>query len=188
MSARISIIVAVAYSIKKQKLVRKGPSTIGHNNIMPWHIPEDLKYFKRLTMGHPVIMGRKTYDSIGKPLPGRLNIVITRNSELKIDGCTTVGSLTKAVKIAKAKDKDEIFIIGGGQIYKKAMRIASKIYLTAVDKIVEGDVRFPIISSKWKEIEKSEMHTQLDFSPINGTISYYFIEYEWTGVSRQRPD
>ena len=187
MSARISVIVAVACSSEDGKLVRKGRSTIGDNNIMPWHIPGDLKYFKRITMGHPVIMGRKTYDSIGKPLPGRLNIVITRNSELKIDGCTTVGSLTKAVKIAKAKDEDEIFIIGGGQIYQEAMKIASKVYLTAVDIIVDGDAQFPKMTSKWKEIDRSLIQSdgKKGFpTPIGKDIAYCFIEYEWTGKSR----
>ena len=187
MSARISIIAAVACSGRDKKLKPKGTLTIGHNNIMPWHIPEDLKYFKRITMGHPVIMGRKTYDSIGKPLPGRFNIVITRNSELKIDGCVTVNSLKEAVKIAKAKDKDEIFIIGGGQIYKEAMRIASKIYLTAVDKVVKGDALFPKITPKWKEQSRSSlkiMENNRFPSPIGEEIGYCFIVYEWTGKSR----
>ena len=187
MSARISIIVAVACSSRDKELQPTGTLTIGRNNIMPWHIPEDLKYFKRITMGHPVIMGRKTYDSIGKPLPGRFNIVITRNSELKIDGCVTVNSLKEAVKIAKAKDKDEIFIIGGGQIYKEAMRIASKIYLTAVDKVVKGDALFPKITPKWKEQSRSSlkiMENNRFPSPIGEEIGYCFIVYEWTGKSR----
>ena len=193
MSARISIIAAVVTVIypkkdkksKAKKLVPKKTSVIGHDNAIPWYIPEDLKHFKRLTMDHPVIMGRKTYDSIGKPLPGRFNIVITRNSELKIDGCATVSSLTEAVEIAKAKDNDEIFIIGGAQIYKEAMSIADHIYFTEIkaDEIVEGDAWFPEITPEWKEVTRSEVYTLLNFLSGSGNIGYCFITYERTNRS-----
>ena len=193
MSARISIIAAVVTVIypkkdkksKAKKLVPKKTSVIGHDNAIPWYIPEDLKHFKRLTMGHPVIMGRKTYDSIGRPLPGRFNIVITRNSELKIDGCTTVGSLTEAVEIAKTKDNDEIFIIGGAQIYEEAMSIADQIYYTEIElgKVIEGDALFPAITSEWKEVTNSKVHTELNFSSGSGNIGYCFITYERTNNS-----
>ena len=193
MSARISIIAAVVTTVIKKKgkkskslkIMQKKTSVIGHDNAIPWYIPEDLKHFKHLTMDHPVIMGRKTYDSIGRPLPKRFNIVITRNSELKIDGCTTVGSLTEAVEIAKAKDKDEIFIIGGAQIYEQAMPIADQIYFTEIktDGIVKGDALFPEITSEWQEVTRSEIYKKLGLSSGSGNIDYCFITYERTSRS-----
>ena len=193
MSVRISIIAAVVTTVYEKKgktrrsrqLISKKTSVIGHDNTIPWYIPGDLKHFKQLTMGHPVIMGRKTYDSIGKPLPGRFNIVITRNSELKIDGCATVSSLTEAVEIAKAKDNDEIFIIGGAQIYEEAMPIADQIYFTEIktDGIVKGDALFPEITSEWQEVTRSEIYKEWGLSSGSGNIDYCFITYERTNRS-----
>lgn len=121
---------------------------IGVDNKLPWYIPDDLKRFKRLTNGNTVIMGRKTYESIGKPLPGRVNIVVSRNKDLQIPGCLVVNSIVQAIKKA-GKDKD-VFIIGGGEIYNSGFIYADKIYLTKVHQEVEGDTTFPEIV-EWDE-------------------------------------
>ncbi|EJG1163575.1 type 3 dihydrofolate reductase [Vibrio parahaemolyticus] len=122
---------------------------IGKDNQMPWHLPADFAWFKRCTMGKPVVMGRKTYDSIGRPLPGRLNIVISRDESLSIEGVTTVTSVEKALEAAKGHD--EIMVIGGGSIYEAFLDKADKLYLTFIDADVEGDTQFPQWSSDFKE-------------------------------------
>jgi len=125
---------------------------IGVDNKMPWYIPDDLKRFKRLTTDNVVIMGRKTYESIGQPLPNRLNIVISRNKDLVIEGCLVVDSITKAIK--KAGNDKDIFIIGGGEIYKRAIDFADRIHLTKIHIEVEGDTTFPTIDAiNWVEKE-----------------------------------
>lgn len=116
---------------------------LGKDNKLLFKISEDLKRFKKLTLNHPIIMGRKTFESIGRALPQRTNIIITRNKDYKAKGCLVCYSLDKAIKLAKNKDKDEIFIIGGGQIYKQAIGLADKLYLTLVDKELEADTFFP---------------------------------------------
>lgn len=130
---RISIVVALA---KKNR-------AIGKNNKLPWHIPSDLKHFKVITEGHPIIMGRKTYESIGRPLPNRTNIVVTRDSTYQANGCIIVNSLDKALEKAKDIDADEIYIIGGGEIFKQALPFTDKLYLTLVEGDIDGDVFFP---------------------------------------------
>ncbi|MCP9764108.1 dihydrofolate reductase [Lacihabitans soyangensis] len=128
----ISIIVAVAEN-----------GVIGKDNQLLWRLSEDLKLFKKRTSHHVVIMGRKTYDSIGKPLPNRLNIVISRSKDLKIEGCTVANTLQDAIEIAKNEsDKDEVFIIGGEKIYTLAENLATKLYLTKVNASLEGDAFF----------------------------------------------
>lgn len=127
---------------------------IGHTNGMPWHLPSDLVFFKRLTMGHPIIMGRKTHESIGKPLPGRMNIVITRDPALRAPGCVVVDSLEAAYRAAGGVD--EVFVIGGAQVYGAAMATIDRIYLTEVEAEIEGDTWFPAIDrSQWTEVELS---------------------------------
>lgn len=116
---------------------------LGKNNKLLWHIPEDLKRFKELTLNHPVIMGRKTYESIGKPLSDRVNIVITRDNHYQAPGILVTHSLEEAINIAKAKDDKEIFIIGGGQIYEQVIRITDKLYLTVVKGRYSADTYFP---------------------------------------------
>ena len=123
---------------------------IGINNRLPWHLPEDLRHFKRLTLGHPIVMGRKTFDSVGRPLPGRTNIVITRNNEWRHPECIRAESLSAAIIIGEkniaetiAPPERKIFIIGGGQIYAEAMPLADRLYLTEVNLKVGGDVFFP---------------------------------------------
>lgn len=126
-------------------------NVIGKNNQLLWSLPNDMKFFKSTTWAMPVLMGRKTFESLGKPLPGRLNIVITRQKDLQLAGATIVHSLDEALKAASAADYKEAFVIGGGEIFKDAMAITDRIYLTRVDAELEGDAFFPEIdSAKWK--------------------------------------
>ncbi|TCN77579.1 dihydrofolate reductase [Vibrio crassostreae] len=122
---------------------------IGKDNQMPWHLPADFAWFKRSTMGKPVVMGRKTYDSIGRPLPGRLNVVISRDASLEIEGVTTVTSIDKALELVN--DVDEVMIIGGGSIYETCLPKADKLYLTYIDFDVDGDTQFPDWGEGWKQ-------------------------------------
>lgn len=120
---------------------------IGRNNKLPWHLPNDLKYFKQLTTGKPVIMGRKTYDSIGKPLPNRVNIVVTRDGNFQADGIKVVHDLPSAIELADAEclisGADEVIIMGGAEIYKLGLPYADRLYITFVHSEVEGDAYFP---------------------------------------------
>ncbi len=130
----ISIIVAVAQN-----------GVIGKDNQLLWRLSEDLKLFKKRSTGHGIIMGRKTFDSIGKPLPNRVNIVISRSRDLEIDGCVVVNSLEKAIDVATQQtDKDEVFIIGGEKIYTLAEKLATKLYFTKVNATLEGDAFFDL--------------------------------------------
>ncbi|CAE6879444.1 Key enzyme in folate metabolism. Catalyzes an essential reaction for de novo glycine and purine synthesis [Vibrio sp. B1REV9] len=122
---------------------------IGKDNQMPWHLPADFAWFKRCTMGKPVVMGRKTYDSIGRPLPGRLNIVISRDASLSIEGVTTVTSIEQALEVAGLVE--EVMIIGGGAIYAACLPMANKLYVTHIEAEVEGDTQFPRWSNDFKE-------------------------------------
>ena len=126
---------------------------IGIDNKMPWHLPADLQWFKKTTLGSPIIMGRKTYDSIGRPLPGRLNIILSRNTDLEIQGCTVVNTLSDALEAAKGSD--EIFITGGAHLYEKFLQDADLLYLTMIDAEIEGDTFFPDYTQyTWKEIDR----------------------------------
>ncbi len=115
---------------------------IGRGNMLPWHLPEDLKRFKNITMGHHLIMGRITFQSIGKPLSGRVNIIVTRNPNFKADGCLVTQSLEEALGTAQAKGETEVFIIGGGEIYTQAISLTDRIYLTLVHTVSKADVFF----------------------------------------------
>lgn len=142
---------------------------IGCNNQLLWDIPEDMARFKELTMGHPVIMGRKTHESISVPLPGRCNIVISRDKGLKIPGCQVVSSLDEAIKYSKeCNGHEEIFIIGGGEIYKQALAHTDKLYLTIVDDEPEADTFFPDYSEFTKILKKEENS--------NEKLGYTFLE------------
>lgn len=140
---------------------------IGFKNQLLWHLPKDLKHFKDITSGHPVIMGRKTYESIGKPLPNRTNIVISRKKDWFEEGILIVGSIKEAVKFAKKIDEN-VFIIGGGNIYEQTMEIVDKLEVTLVKADLEADTFFPKINEKiWKKTdeichEKDEKN-QFDF-------------------------
>ena len=127
---------------------------IGAGNQLLWHLPKDLKHFKELTSGHPIIMGRKTYESIGKPLPNRTNIVISRKTDWFEEGILIVGSIKEAIKFAKKIDEN-IFIIGGGNIYKQTIDLADKLEVTLVKAELEADTFFPKIDAKiWKKTEE----------------------------------
>ncbi|HDU8578220.1 type 3 dihydrofolate reductase [Vibrio antiquarius] len=134
----ISMIAAMAYN-----------RIIGKDNQMPWHLPADFAWFKRCTMGKPVVMGRKTYESIGRPLPGRLNIVISRDETLKIEGVTTVTSIEQALDVAG--DVEEVMIIGGGAIYAACLPMANKLYVTHIEAAIDGDTQFPDWGDQFKE-------------------------------------
>lgn len=136
-----SLVVAVA---------RNG--VIGRDNTLPWRLPSDLAHFKRVTMGRPVVMGRRTYESIGKPLPGRKNIVVTRNKDFHAPGCTVVGSLDEAWRAAEGAE--EVSVIGGTTLFEETLPIADTIHLTEVEADVEGDTYFPSLDrSQWNERE-----------------------------------
>lgn len=137
----VSIVVAIAEN-----------NAIGKNNQLLWHLPTDLKHFKQITSGHTIIMGRKTFDSIGKPLPNRRNIVITRSADMEIPGTEVVNSVDQA--LALCATEEEVFIVGGAEIYKIAMDKTDKIYLTRVHARYEADAYFPEIDqNKWKEVD-----------------------------------
>ena len=156
----LSIIVAMAKN-----------HTIGINNSLPWRCPEDLKYFKALTMGHHMIMGRKTFDSIGKPLPGRTTVVVTRNADLEIAGCVIAHSLKEA--IAACAGDDEIFIVGGAELYRQAVPLADTLYITEIQQDVEGDAHFPEFDiSAWQETSR-EVRTQDTPQPLE----FHFVTY-----------
>jgi|TARA_B110000971_G_scaffold176530_1_gene182026 dihydrofolate reductase len=156
---KISIIVAMSQNY-----------VIGIKNKLPWHISADLKNFKKITLGHPVIMGRKTYDSIGKPLKDRDNIVISRDNSLKIDHVEVVDSLEKAV--FKTADSPEVFIIGGQQIYQIALPLATHMYVTKVDGNFEGDAYFPdYIQEEWREVAREDLITE-------NNLNFSFLKYE----------
>lgn len=125
-------------------------NVIGVNNQLPWHLPNDLKFFKNLTWAMPVVMGRRTFESMGKALKGRLNIVITSNKDAEFENAVTVNSVKDALFVAQDGDYNEVFIIGGGQIFNEVLPKADKVYLTRVHTEIEGDVFFPQLDKKWK--------------------------------------
>lgn len=145
---RIALVVAMAEN-----------RVIGADGDLPWRLSSDLKYFKQVTMGKPIVMGRKTFQSIGRPLPGRDNIVITRNAEFAADGVQAVGDVAAALSLAhalaKEKGADEICIIGGGEIYRQTLPMADRVYLTEVHMEVEGDTLFPEQDpADWREVSR----------------------------------
>jgi len=147
-------------------------------NTLPWRCPGDLKRFKALTMGHGMIMGRKTFDSIGKPLPGRTTIVVTRNRELKIAGCTVVHSLQEA--IAACAGDSEVFIVGGAELYAQALPLVDTLHITEVHMDVDGDAHFPAFdTAEWREVSR-EPHHQDAPQPLD----YAFVTYRRTQAGR----
>lgn len=145
---------------------------IGNNNKLPWHLPDDLKRFKALTRGHPVIMGRKTFESIGRVLPGRINIVVSETLEVAPEGTQLCSSLSAALELAK--DSDEAFIIGGSQLFQMSAPFADRLYLTRVHAMVDGDVRLPPIDFlQWKEVLR-EQHAK----DVENQYAFTFIDYE----------
>jgi len=169
---QLSVIVAAAEN-----------GVIGRNNALPWHISEDLQYFKRRTLGKPVIMGRKTYESIGRPLPGRTNIVISRDLSYAAEGIQVVASLEAAVQrcndIALIDGIEEAVVMGGAQIYDLALPMADCLYLTEVHAEVEGDAVMPPVDwTQWREVSR-ERHAAQEPNPYD----YSFVVYEraWRG-------
>lgn len=164
---RLALMVAVADN-----------GVIGRDNALPWHLPGDLAYFKRVTMSKPVIMGRKTFESIGRPLPGRTNIVISRNAAYAAPGARVVPSLDAAAllaeQVARTDGVDEAVVIGGAEIYAAALPGAQRLYLTQVHASVEGDAVFPEVDwAQWREVSR-ERHAASAVNPFN----YSFVVYE----------
>lgn len=172
---RLSLVAAVAQN-----------GVIGTGDRMPWRLSSDLKRFKRITTGKPVVMGRKTFDTIGKPLPDRLNIVVSRNADFAHDGVllapTLEAALVKAGEMAQASADKEIMVIGGGEIYREAIDLADRLYITHVDLAPEGDTHFPPIDpGLWRATVPE--HTPAGPKDSTGTT---FVIYERIG--RTRPD
>jgi dihydrofolate reductase len=160
---RLSILVAMARN-----------RTIGINNTLPWRCPEDLRHFKALTMGHHMIMGRKTFDSIGKPLPGRTTVVVTRNPVLKVAGCIVAHSLQEA--IAACGDDREIFVVGGAELYAQALPLADTLYITEIRQDMEGDAYFPEFDkTAWLETMREKRHQEAP-----QPLEFDFVKYQVT--------
>lgn len=144
---------------------------IGKDGDMPWHLPADLAHFKKTTMGCPIVMGRKTRESLGRPLPGRLNIAVTRDASYQADGTKIVYSLSDALAMARAAH-DTVFVIGGGDIYRQSLAIADRVYATEIHNDVEGDTHFPVLDKhEWKEVSREPQPEQ------NG-MAFDFVVYE----------
>ena len=164
----LSIIVAISTN-----------NVIGTDNQLPWHLPADLQYFKSLTVDHPILMGRKTYDSIGRPLPKRTNIVITRDQSFHHDGLQITNSIDEAIDFCRAKNYDEVFIIGGDTIYNQTIHLADKLYITRVETHIEnGTAFFPLIDmNQWKRISSEERK-----SDEKNTMDMIFEVYEKASI------
>ncbi|PID44638.1 MAG: dihydrofolate reductase [Proteobacteria bacterium] len=163
----ISIIVAMSEN-----------RVIGRNNKLPWYLPNDLRYFKSVTMGKPVIMGRKTFESIGRPLPGRMNLVITRDEAWQAEGVTICHTIESAIEKAKSSaeitGEDEVMIIGGARIYRQTMPLATRVYLTKVHEEIDGDAFFDEVDwSEWEEVAREDFTAE----PPN-SYDYSFIVLE----------
>ena len=159
-AVRVSLIAAMAEN-----------RVIGVNNTLPWRLPADLRHFRRVTTGHHVIMGRRNYESIGKPLPDRTNIVVTRNPSYRAPGCLVKHSIEDA--LAAAQNDPEVFVIGGAEIYRQALDRADRLYLTLVHAQIEGDTYFPPVDEKqWQEISR-ERHEPDEMNPHACTFLVY---------------
>ncbi|WP_342375934.1 dihydrofolate reductase [Myxococcus stipitatus] len=157
---RLSAIVAMASN-----------RVIGHQNQLPWRLPPDLARFKRLTMGHTLVMGRKTYESIGRPLPGRTTVVITRRHDFAPPGVTVAHSVDEALQFAQSRGDDEVFIAGGADLYAQTMARTQRLYLTRIAREFPGDVFFPDVDlSGWRLLEE-EPHPE-------GDLPFAFLTYE----------
>jgi len=157
-------------------VARADNGVIGRDNTLPWHLPADLKHFKRLTVGKPVVMGRKTFESIGKPLPGRHNIVLTGDPNWRADGVTVVANLAEAIAAAGLDPKtraEEVMIIGGAAVYAEALPIATRVYLTEVHAAPEGDTLLPPFDrARWREVARE------DHPADEGRAAYSFVTLE----------
>ncbi len=158
-------------------VARARGGVIGVDNRLPWHLPEDLRHFRSLTMGHPIVMGRRTFESIGKALPGRRTIVVTRDATRSFAAAERAGSLDEALALARmhtadpAISTDEVFVIGGAQLFEHALRIADRVILTEIDLDVAGDTHFADLDpAQWRAVARS------DHRSVNG-LSYEIVEY-----------
>ncbi len=155
-------------------VARARNGVIGRDNQLPWKLPEDLAFFKRTTMGAPVIMGRKTHESIGRPLPGRRNIVVTRNAARRFDGCETATSLAAALTLAQQSGAPEAFLIGGAQLYTEGLAQANTLLVTEIDADFIGDSVFPPLdATQWQEASR-EMHR----AAAPNDFAYAFVVYQ----------
>lgn len=163
---KISLIAAVAKNL-----------VIGKNNDLPWHLPDDMKYFMNTTKGHHCIMGRKNYDSLPekfRPLPNRTNIVVTRQTKLQAPGCVVVHTLEHALEVARNNGETETFIIGGAEIYRAALAVADSLYITEIDAIIDGDTFFPEFNkTEWKEVVRE--HHAVD---ARHTYAFDFVKLD----------
>lgn len=170
-SVCLSILVAMAKN-----------RVIGKNNMLPWYLPADLQHFKALTMGHSIIMGRKTFESIGRPLPGRTNIIVTNQTDYKVAGATVVHSLDRALAInepSKAANRDcEQFIIGGAVLYRQTIALSQRMYVTEIQQAIDGDTYFPEYDySEWFE-KSRERHYSDDKTSDQAPLEYHFVVLE----------
>lgn len=163
----INIVVAVSEN-----------QVIGKDNQLLWHLPNDMKFFKNTTWGMPVIMGRKTYESLGKPLTGRTNIVVTTNTEWSAPGTIAVNSLEAALTAAADTDAREVYVIGGGEIYRHALPVTHRVYQTRVHTLIEGDTFFPELpASEWS------LHSRLDF-PTDEKHAFAYSFEVWDRIAK----
>ncbi|MCL6585986.1 MAG: dihydrofolate reductase [Anoxybacillus sp.] len=146
---------------------------IGKDNQLPWHLPADLAYFKKTTMGHPIVMGRKTFVSIGRPLPGRENIIVTRNRSFQAEGCTIIHSVADIKTIASER-KEEVFVIGGAEIFQATLPFADRLYITKIDAHFPGDKFFPPFSETDWRLVSSTKGPKDEKNPYD----YTFLVYE----------
>ncbi len=161
----VSIIVAAAQN-----------DIIGKENKLPWHLPADMKYFKQTTSGHCIIMGRKTFDALGKPLPNRTNIIITRQEDFSVEGCVVVNQLQHAIDYCRDHGEEECFIIGGGDIFIQSLIWTDRIYLTHIHHPFDGDTFFPALNKgDWNEISSAK-----HLPDEKNKYAYSFIVYERT--------
>ncbi|MBN3805951.1 dihydrofolate reductase [Paraburkholderia sp. Ac-20336] len=155
-------------------VARASNGVIGRDNQLPWRLPEDLKFFKRTTMGAPIIMGRKTHESIGRPLPGRRNIVVTRDAERRFQGCDTATNLDDALRLAAQDQAPQAFLIGGAQLYPEGLRLAQKLIITEIAADFDGDATFPAVDKTvWEEIARETHHAHAP-----NDFDYAFVTYQ----------
>lgn len=153
---------------------------IGRDNALPWHLPADLKRFRRLTTGYPIVMGRRSYESIGRPLPERTNIVVTRRAEYRAPGCTVVHTIDDAFRVAG--DTDEIFVIGGAELYAQTLDRADRLYLTWVHARVAGDTQFPAFDlASWREVARERHETDAQHA-----LPYSFVTLDRVHAEPER--
>ncbi|PMC39245.1 dihydrofolate reductase [Bacillus sp. UMB0899] len=150
---------------------------IGRDNQLPWHLPQDLAYFKKVTMNHKIVMGRKTFESIGRPLPGRENIIVTRDKTYTQKGCTILHSIEEIIELS-SHSKDELFVIGGAEIFKEILPVSDRLYITEIDHEFEGDTYFPDRNhSEWKKVS-DEKGIKDEKNPYD----YHFVVYERVAI------